>query len=307
MGEGGKTGREGVVARLRDAGIDIAAGEIVVEARDGRTIARLPGDRVAWLADTDAGLRELAKERRVLRLIEARCAFRVPRIVYESEDHAFDVREAVPGATEPWKLYARVIGDAKAGARIGEQIGAILAEQHTRIDASDADWLPPRPIWPEPHAWILERVARVISDAALVRRIDALIARVESIAIADSDRALVHADLGLHNLAVDPASLEVRGVFDYGDSAWADRHHDFRYLLFDTSTTATLDAAIAVYEPRVGVAISRERVALYNAACATSFLAFRDGVAPETKWCGRTLEQDLGWTRAALDRAGVAA
>jgi aminoglycoside phosphotransferase (APT) family kinase protein len=44
-------------------------------------------------------------------------------------------------------------------------------------------------------------------------------------------RVLVHTDLGLHNVAVDPETKEVRGVFDYDGAAWADRHHDFRYLV----------------------------------------------------------------------------
>jgi aminoglycoside phosphotransferase (APT) family kinase protein len=51
--------------------------------------------------------------------------------------------------------------------------------------------------------------------------------------VAARDRALVHGDLGLHNLALDPETDAVNGVFDYDGAAWADRHHDFRYLPFD--------------------------------------------------------------------------
>jgi hypothetical protein len=94
----------------------------------------------------------------------------------------------------------------------------------------------------------------------------------------------------------------VQGVFDYKDAAWADRHHDFRYLLFDDERDDMLEAALAVYEPMVSRRLSRARIALANAASAASFLAFRDGVAPDEAWCGRTLAQDLAWTRAAIDR-----
>lgn len=46
--------------------------------------------------------------------------------------------------------------------------------------------------------------------------------------------------------------------------------------------------------------IRRERVLLYNAACAITFLAFRLGTHPEQRWCGRTLEQDPRWSRTRL-------
>jgi len=42
--------------------------------------------------------------------------------------------------------------------------------------------------------------------------------------VAARDRALVHGDLGLHNLALDPETDAVNGVFDYDGAAWADRH-----------------------------------------------------------------------------------
>ena len=94
----------------------------------------------------------------------------------------------------------------------------------------------------------------------------------------------------------------VNGVFDYDSAAWADRHHDFRYLLFDVNREDMLDAALEVYEPAVGRSLDRARIRLYNAACAIGYLAFRDGVPPEQKSCGRTLAEDLRWVRTALAR-----
>jgi len=106
--------------------------------------------------------------------------------------------------------------------------------------------------------------------------------------------------LGLHNLALDPETDAVNGVFDYDGAAWADRHHDFRYLLFDVGREDMLDAALEVYEPAVGRRLDRDRIRLYNAACAIGYLAFRSGVAPDQKSCGRTLAEDLRWVRTAL-------
>jgi hypothetical protein len=61
-----------------------------------------------------------------------------------------------------------------------------------------------------------------------------------------------------------------------------------------------LDAALSVYEPAVGQRIHRERVLLYNAACAITFLANRVGTRPEDRSCGRTLDQDLRWSSFAI-------
>lgn len=192
---------------------------------------------------------------------------------------------------------------ASLSARVGAAIGTILAEQHTRIGADDVTaWLPSRVSWPEPTDWIRERLPRVVTDAALLDRIDALLDRYEAVHVDEADRVLVHGDVGFHNLAFDPDSYDVRGIFDYEGAAWADRHHDFRYLRFDTGRDEMVEAALAVYEPAVGRALSRDRVLLYNAASAVSFLALRDGVPPDERSCGRTLAEDLAWVRGALER-----
>jgi aminoglycoside phosphotransferase (APT) family kinase protein len=295
---------ETVCAALRTAGVALAPHEVTVEQREGRQLVRLPGDRLAWFADDEPSRRAMACERRVLQLIATRCSFAVPRVVFASADGAFDVRAAVPGLVDPATVFEKVSVDAALAWRMGAEIGAILAQQHTRITADDAaGWLPSRVAWPEPTTWIVERLPRVIGDEALLTGVCALLERYDAVPVTDADRTVVHGDVGFHNLALDPVTFAVRGVFDYENAAWADRHHDFRYLLFDTRHEEMLDAALSVYEPAVGRKLSRERIYLYNAASAASFLAFRDGVPSDRRWCGRTLAEDLAWTRDALTRA----
>ena len=125
----------------------------------------------------------------------------------------------------------------------------------------------------------------------------------ERVPVLEADRALVHTDVGFHNLGIDPQSHTVHGIFDYDEAAWADRHHDFRYLVFDWDRYDLLEAAVAAYEPVVGHRILRQRVLLYNAACAVTFLAYRAGTQPEERSCGRTLAEDLQWSRLAIARA----
>jgi aminoglycoside phosphotransferase (APT) family kinase protein len=179
-------------------------------------------------------------------------------------------------------------------------VGHILAEQHTRIGPADlAGWLPRQVAWPEPGEWIRERVPQVVADADLIKGIDETLTLYEGLAVDEVDRVLAHTDVGLHNLALEPETLAVRGIFDYNDAAWADRHYDFCYL-FDLDRPELLAAARAVYEAAVGVSLSHRRIVLYNAVSAFSYLAYRLGTSPDERPCGRTLAEDLDWSRRML-------
>jgi hypothetical protein len=241
----------------------------------------------------------------VLRLLAERCTFATPRILFESPA-GFDVRAMVPGHCGPWPLYERIKTDTALARQIGRAIGAILVEQHTRVVEADvAGWLPERVAWPEPAALIKARLPQVIDDTALMAAIGRALDAYEALSIDPNDRVLVHGDLGLHNLAIDPTTNGVRGIFDYDGAAWADRHHDARYLVLAIPGEPVLEAALAVYEPAVGRSLDRNRIWLYNAVCAASFLASRVGVPAEQKWCGRTLAEDVGWVRHALEHVQI--
>jgi hypothetical protein len=297
---------EGACRALREVGVNLLPGDVHVEPREERWLVTLPDRRIAWFPASDRGLERLTVDRRVLRLLADRCTFRVPKILVEAPS-GFDVREMVPGSCEPWKLYGRIQADRALACGIGRSVGAILAQQHTRIAEADVTgWLPRRPAWPMPGDWIRERLPDVVDDRELLSAIEGVFRAYESTALNPADCALVHADLGLHNLPLDNATDQVTGVFDYDEAAWTDPHHDFRYLVFDFERPDMLEAALAVYEPAVGRTIDRTRVRLYNAACAISFLALRVGIPADKHSCGRTLDEDLRWVRGAVSRVAAA-
>ena len=131
---------------LAAAELDFVPSDVRVEARDERWLVRLPGQRVAWFAASPDGVRRLRTERRVLRLLEARCTFRVPHVVFESTSGELDVRVMVPGAADPRHVRAEVRDRVDLAVRLGTAVGTILSEQHSRIDGADAaGWLPRRP------------------------------------------------------------------------------------------------------------------------------------------------------------------
>jgi aminoglycoside phosphotransferase (APT) family kinase protein len=286
-------------AALRAAGFAVEPAEISIAEREGCWTVSLPGDRLAWFPRDDGGRERLARERHVLKLLAERCTFRAPRLLYACAE--FDVRAIVPGKDDAWALYHRIGRDPALARRHGQALGSVLVEQHTRIAHADvAGWVRADVHWPEPSDWVRARLPDVVGDRALIRRIEAMLRRYEAVPVAADDRVLVHTDFGLHNVATDPQTDDFQGIFDYGEAAWADRHHDFRYLVLDIEREELLAAALTVYEQATGRRLDRDRILLYNAACAASFLAFRRGVPAEAISCGRTLEQDLGWIRAAL-------
>jgi len=213
------------------------------------------------------------------------------------------VRAIVPGIVDTWRIFKQAQTDPALGRKIGAAAGRILVEQHSLIRYGDVQGvLPEHVAWPPPRAWLMERLPDVVADKALLADIVATLDVYDAVAVRDDDRALLHTDLGFHNMALDPETLDVRGVFDYDSTAWADRHHDFQYFIYLPGREEVLEAALAVYEPAMGLKIDRKRVLLYNAACAIGFMANRHGIPPEQNWCGRTFEGDLEWTLGAMAR-----
>ncbi len=298
-----------ICALLAEVGILVAPEAVRIEPRDDRWAVLLPGDQMAWLPMNPAGRRRLAAERRVLDVLAQRCSFRVPRVLH-ADAAGWQVRSLVPGLCDPWGLYRRVSRDRALSRGIGRALGGVLAQQHARVPGEDlAGWLPRRPPWPEPERRLWDNLPHVGADARLLRAIARVLRRYEDqVEGAACDHVLVHGDLGFHNVALVPGTDEVAGVFDYDGACWADRHQDFRYLVFPGGAAGeVLDGALEVYEPALGLRLDRERIRLCNAACAIGYLAFRRGTAPEARSCGRTLAEDLEWVEQALHDLGEVA
>jgi hypothetical protein len=56
-------------------------------------------------------------------------------------------------------------------------------------------------------------------------------------------------------------------------------------------------------EPAIKRRLDRDRIRLYNAACAIGFFANRRPAHEKT--CGRTLADDLSWVHGALARLSI--
>ncbi len=294
---------ERVSGKLAKAGFPHDPHVLKFEAREDRYAVRVSPDRMAWFPSNEHGRISLSKERRILRLLERYCRFPAPRVLHEDET-GWDLRALVPGAVQPPGLRERIIGDPAFAHSFGADLGRMLAEQHTCIPPAElANWLPMRPNWPRPED--LPHLAEAVDDPRLLARIDQALRRWAESSQELRDPVLAHADLGLHNMVVDPVSYRVVGLFDYEGAVFGDRHHDFAYMILPVSEEPLLEGALSTYEPAAGIRADRDRVRLLNAIAAIGFLAYRRGHPPEEAWCGRTLAQDLAWTDAALQRVGL--
>ena len=288
-------------AALVQAGLLQDGAVLECDTRESRIAVRLQNDRIAWFPTSAGGQRLLTKERRVLRLLGEHCRFPAPRLLYEDQA-GWDLRTFVRGAVRPTGLRERIQRDSTFAHSFGADLGRILAEQHTCVPSMKLEgWLSRVPNWPRPED--LPNLSQVIQDGNLLERVNLALERRAAL---HNDRpVLVHGDLGLHNIVVDPDTLRIKGVIDYEEAVFGDRHQDFAYMVFQQQDEPMLEGALAAYEAATGTKIDRARVLLLNAVAAIGFLAFRYGHAPEEAWCGRTLDEDLAWTRAALAHAGI--
>lgn len=292
-----------VAHALAGIGISVDPATITLLPRDNRFAARLPGHRIAWFPTDPLGQQRLVREARALGLIERHCRFEAPRLVHQSAS-GWQLRHEVPGTADPFATYHRVRDDRRFATTLGGNLGRLLADQHLSVPQTElGDWLLARPGWPPPLSQVAADLPRVTDDRELIDRALALLARCEATEVAITERVLAHTDFGFHNMVVT-ADGAVVGVFDYDEASLTDRHYDFRYLLLDDRDDTLLVTAIEAYEAAGGQPIDVARIGLLNAASAVSFLALRGDAAPEEKPAGRTLAEDLRWTRMALERAG---
>ncbi len=290
-------------ALLRDAGIDVCNDDLQMQRREERWMVHLAGGRVALFAATEAGVERIRREGELLRMLETHVSFQTPRVLFQSADASLEIRRKVIGRVDPFGMFRRILADRDLGSRIGHVLGEMLAELHSALPREQVRaLLPERAPWPPSSDWIRERLPRAVSDRTLIDEIGVLLTEYDALDVADSDRVPVHGDLGLHNVVFHPDSAEVVGIFDFDGAAFADRHLDLRYLELHPEQPALPEAAIAAYQAITGRILSRQRLLLHNAASAFGYLAYRVGHAPEERWCGRTLDEDLGWCRHAISK-----
>jgi aminoglycoside phosphotransferase (APT) family kinase protein len=297
---------ENASALLRAAGVAVSPGKLTLERRERRWLLTWPDSgHLAWLPADAEGALQLEHENRMLALVAKHCSFAAPRTLYFEPSNGLAIRTKLPGLVDGTRLHARLHAKPALAEQLGDWVGRALAQLHAIPSSSVTDWLPTRPNWPEPLAWIRERLPKVIGQHALLPRLNALLRHYEALMDRQRDPVPAHTDLGLHNLVVDPETFAPRGIIDFDASAYVDRHMDFRYCVLDVEDFTFFDHALKSYGHATGVMLERRTIFLHNALSACCYLANRLGQPADEPWCGRTLAEDMAWCDEALRRVGI--
>ena len=252
--------------------LDLKPADIKLEFHEWRWVAQLPGEDIAFIPETTEAVRLLARERAVLQALVDKVSFRIPRPEILEPDTPVDVRRKVPGLTgqqfHDEALVNPVLGDSLAVA-----MGEILAELHCALSRSEVERLGlDGPAWPMPVEKIRRNLHGIV-DAELEAAMHRVLDLYEATVVPEGDLVLIHGDFGSHNFAFDPESHHLCGLFDFDGVALADRHLDLKYL--PSYGEAIMAKTLAVYRQQVSVEVAIERIRLYHAAAAMSFLAWR--------------------------------
>lgn len=220
-------------------------------------------DHMVRVARHEVGRTRMVTERRVLARLGGRLGpVRVPEVVAVTEDEYADVCRRTPGVALDWRQWAGVTPQRKAA--LGEPVGAALAALHDAFDGEAVAALG----LPAPRPYITGGLVALrgrTGDPARELLLDRVLEVWDRERGSGSPDVVLHTDLGLHNLSLDPESLELRGIFDFGDAAVGDLHLDLRY---DPTFEVGGDALVRAYTRDRGVAVSARRQALLHAMAA---------------------------------------
>jgi aminoglycoside phosphotransferase (APT) family kinase protein len=262
------------------------------EFRSWRWLSKLPQGRIAFFVDHPEGVERMGRERALLDLIGQRVSFAVPLVEHVSPDGRLQIRRMVAGVTSfGGRGRERALASSRAGPLFAGELGRALAELHVSVSPAEAEALgvPMRDPAPRAVKDLRERLSGRLPEQA----VNAVLTAWEIDYQPEAAGVLTHGDLWAGNLAIDPDTGGLVGMFDFEDAAIADRHIDFFALhsFGDEFAEQVLDA----YAKASGVRPSVRRAALHHLVAAFEALAGALAEGDPDKTACR-----LDWAREAL-------
>ncbi len=281
---------ETVSAALRSlAGLTIPPGEVRLERRHDRWIARLPDNGLALVVDNASAAARLAREAKLLRLLGSRVSFGLPSVLFDGP--SLQVRALVPGAQIGGEGHERDFAARPQAMRLADDLGGALGQLHRALTREEAEEFGPACVDILPSGDVLRaRLEGKLPDRATASAFGRLLGLYSAYEPRAEDIVLAHGDLWAGNMAVDPDTGALKGLFDFDDAGLADRHLDFMY--FHSFGDAFTRRALAAYAAEAGQSASWEQVAVYHAVAAFAALADIHGKGEH-----HLLQRRLDWVR----------
>ena len=266
-----------------------------------RYVCELPDCHFAVIAENSQGINAMRKERRVLNALSDG-PIKVPRVMCVSEDDTVEIRHGGPRRSSVAELSTRLQSDHKLLRNIIGQLASMLVSLHSTLGPDEATELTKdMEMWPASPDWIREGLAHVIRDSGLLAELNEVVDLYEQVNFRKT--VLCQGDPIFQNLSFD-SEFNVKGISGFYTACARDPEWDLRYLVTGPTSRdySNMDYGIEKYAEQGNYQPDRQRVLLYNAVSAIAFLAFRKGIDDDYPWCGRTLTEDLSWTRSALSK-----
>jgi len=292
------------IASLIESKLAMTVDPARITLRDNRWFCPAEGDLMVLVAADALAETAMRKEQNILKALANKTRYQMPSSLQIEENDGIELRRLVSGNTNPDNIMPALLKDRSLAIKVISDMGELAAALHNCLDLEAAGSLVDTSyIWPPSAAWIEERLPDVIDDIGLVRQIVAQLTEFDLLNPPPEQRVFCHGDLGFHNVVFND-QLQPVGVFDFVTASLNEAAWDLRYFTFDPNDVDDdiLSAGLESYRTFSDRPVSFHRVRFYNAIAAVTFLAYRKGIDPNTRWCGRTLKEDLHWTRLALSK-----
>ena len=256
--------------------------------REWRWVALLP-DRVIFTAKDADAWRRLELEAEVITRWRAALGSCVPSVTMRDALKRTQIRERVEGLVgrdvehlvfgtrrelTDADRYQETCPLSTAGSRLAGDLGRTLAKLHRALTVHEAIAMGLGRSAPRLGDAIEDTLRRHVKSPLLEQ---ALASARSWLSTRTSDDVVVHGDPHLHNLAVDPTTGALRGLFDFDEIAIADRARDLSYL--HSSGLPFARAALRAYA-EIGPPVDEDAVGRYHVVLALDHFNF---VAPSAE------------------------
>ena len=282
----------------------VAVGGVVTPSwRSWRWVAELPGDRMAFVAEDGGSWARLCREQALLERLVARVRFSVPRTEAVAPKKRVQVRRRLAGlnglpvehivfgrADVPASLrYGNDSPITVAGTRLARDLGRALANLQRAVSAVEVSALG----FPTTsYSAMLAAIEQQLAERPELADIAAALPSLTSwFATLPSDDVLAHSDLQLHNLACDPITGALAGVFDFDAAGVAHRLEDFKYL--PSFGLAFCVAALEEYTAAGAASLKLADIGRFHVLSALEHFLFVPDDSPRR-------HEIIAWTRDAI-------
>ncbi len=276
--------------------------------RSWRFIAELEGDRIAFVAADESAWKRLADEAELIERLRPALDCKLPEVIFVCEEVRVQVRAMVTGFSgidierlvfggsmlpPAFIRYSESCPITSLGCRLARDLGTALGQFQGAMTVTEARGIG---LTTRDSAADFSAIRRVLNEQNLAE-FSASLGHLESWRAGLPQEPLpCHGDPHLHNIAIDPDTGQLLGIFDFDESALDHPLSDLRYTHSNGSPFAEI--AAASFEDMVGAPAELGLIERFHLLGAFRHLVY----VPPTS---ARFPQIVEWVRAANAAFGL--